>query len=159
MARVSLLCLPLAAPSNGRPGWPAIHQRLLPWLLPLSLFALWWLASRNLWMSEQILPAPALVWSSALELAHGELWSHLAISLQRLFWGLLAGIAAGALLGGFTAEIGNDGVETVLGAFQLTFVTVGVMAMLAATIFSQLSKEDGRRVKRPDEHPDEHIEH
>ena len=73
---------------------------------------------------------------------------------------LSLGVAcAGALLGGFTAEIGNDGVETVLGAFQLTFVTVGVMAMLAATIFSQLSKEDGRRVKRPDEHPDEHIEH
>ena len=59
---------------------------------------------------------------------------------------------AGALLGGFTAEVGNDGVDTVLGAFQLTFVTVGVMAMLAATIFSQLSKEDGRRAKRPEEH-------
>ena len=100
MARVSLLSLPLAAPSDGRPGWPLISQRLLPWLLPISLLALWWLASRNQWMSEQILPAPALVWSSALELGHGELWSHLAISLQRLFWGLLAGIAAGALLGG-----------------------------------------------------------
>lgn len=99
MARVSLLSLPLAAPSDGRPGWPLISQRLLPWLLPISLLALWWLASRNQWMSEQILPAPALVWSSALELGHGELWSHLAISLQRLFWGLLAGIAAGALLG------------------------------------------------------------
>ena len=69
---------------------------------------------------------------------------------------LSLGVAcAGALLGGFTAEIGNDGVETVLGAFQLTFVTVGIMAMLAATIFSQLSKEDGRRAKRPEEH----IEH
>ncbi|OAI94511.1 ABC transporter permease [Pseudomonas putida] len=100
MARVSLLSLPLTAPPNGRPGWPAIHQRLLPWLLPLSLFVLWWLASRNLWMSEQILPAPALVWSSALELGRGELWGHLAISLQRLAWGVLVGIAAGALLGG-----------------------------------------------------------
>ncbi|WP_223445459.1 MULTISPECIES: multidrug transporter subunit MdtD [Pseudomonas] len=66
---------------------------------------------------------------------------------------LSLGVAcAGALLGGFTAEIGNDGVDTVLGAFQLTFVTVGIMAMLAATIFSQLSKNDGRRVKRPEEH-------
>ena len=34
-----------------------------------------------------------------MELAGGELWSHLAISLQRLFWGLLAGVSAGALLG------------------------------------------------------------
>ncbi|AVU78160.1 DHA2 family efflux MFS transporter permease subunit [Pseudomonas sp. Fig-3] len=69
---------------------------------------------------------------------------------------LSLGVAcAGALLGGFTAQVGNDGVDTVLGAFQLTFLTVGIMAMLAATIFSQLSKEDGRRAKRPDEH----IEH
>ncbi|MBV6826589.1 ABC transporter permease [Pseudomonas sp. PD9R] len=100
MARVSLLSLPLAAPPlNGRHLWPTLSQRLLPWLLPLSLFALWWLASRNHWMSEQILPAPSLVWTSAVELAHGELWSHLWISLQRLFWGLLAGITAGAVLG------------------------------------------------------------
>jgi sulfonate transport system permease protein len=100
MARVSLLSLPLAAPwSNTRRGWPTLSQRLLPWLLPFSLFALWWLASRNLWMSEQILPAPSLVWNSAVEVSQGELWSHLWISLQRLFWGLLAGISAGALLG------------------------------------------------------------
>ncbi|WP_447801748.1 ABC transporter permease [Pseudomonas serbica] len=100
MARVSLLSLPLAAPPlNGRRLWPTLNQRLLPWLLPVSLFALWWLASRNQWMSEQILPAPSLVWNSALELSHAELWSHLWISLQRLFWGLLAGIAAGAILG------------------------------------------------------------
>ena len=60
---------------------------------------------------------------------------------------LSLGVAcAGALLGGFTAQIGNDSVETVLGAFQLTFVTVGIMAMLAATIFSQLSPKDGRRM-------------
>jgi ATP-dependent helicase YprA (DUF1998 family) len=31
----------------------------------------------------------------------------------------------------------------VLGAFQLTFVTVGIMAMLAAAIFLQLSPKDG----------------
>ena len=108
MARISLLSLPLAAtPKGERPHWPNLSERLLPWLLPLTLFALWWLASRQHWMSEQILPAPALVWSSAVELAGGELWSHLAISLQRLFWGLLAGIGAGALLGallGFSAR-------------------------------------------------------
>lgn len=108
MARISLLSLPLAAPSHGAVArWPKLNERLLPWLLPLGLFALWWLASRNHWMSEQILPPPSLVWSSAVELAGGELWSHLAISLQRLFWGLLAGVSAGALLGallGFSAR-------------------------------------------------------
>ena len=100
MARVSLLSLPLTAPPlGGRRHWPTLSQRLLPWLLPVSLFALWWLASRNQWMSEQILPAPSLVWNSAVELSQGELWSHLWISLQRLLWGLLAGITAGGILG------------------------------------------------------------
>jgi len=109
MARISLLSLPLAAPRHDRAHrWPKLGERLLPWLLPLALFALWWLASHNHWMSEQILPPPSLVWSSAVELAGGELWAHLAISVQRLFWGLLAGIGAGALLGallGFSARV------------------------------------------------------
>ncbi|WP_167331622.1 ABC transporter permease, partial [Pseudomonas gingeri] len=74
--------------------------RALPWLLPLTLAALWWIASRERWMSEQILPPPSLVWQSALDLAGGELWSHLWISLQRLLRGLLAGVGIGALLGG-----------------------------------------------------------
>ena len=66
MARISLLSLPLAAPGNSAaPRWPRLSERLLPWLLPLGLFALWWLASRNHWMSEQILPPPSLVWEPA----------------------------------------------------------------------------------------------
>jgi hypothetical protein len=69
---------------------------------------------------------------------------------------LSLGVAcAGALLGGFTAETGNDGVESVLGAFQLTFLTVGIMAMLAAAIFLQLSPKDGKRQASPEQH----IEH
>ena len=44
---------------------------------------------------------------------------------------------AGALLGGFTVE-GAAGSE-VLHAFQLTFLCVGAMAMLAAALFLQLS--------------------
>ncbi|MDA8486608.1 ABC transporter permease [Pseudomonas resinovorans] len=82
------------------PAWLRGHaDALLPWLLPLGLTLLWVLASRFHWMSEQILPAPALVWQSAVEFGSGELWSHLWISLQRLFWGLLAGVAGGLLLG------------------------------------------------------------
>ena len=100
MARVSLLSLPLALPPSGqRRGWPSLSPRLLPWLLPLALAALWWVASRQHWMSEQILPPPSLVGQSAVELAGGELWGHLWISLQRLFRGLLAGVGIGALLG------------------------------------------------------------
>ncbi|MNG42105.1 hypothetical protein D3C84_1317540 [compost metagenome] len=57
---------------------------------------------------------------------------------------------AGALLGGFTAAGSAEGVESTLGAFQLTFVTIGLMAMLAAAIFMQLSRADGRRAPRPE---------
>ncbi|MCE1116254.1 MULTISPECIES: ABC transporter permease [Pseudomonas] len=72
---------------------------VLPWVMPVLLAALWVVASREHWMSEQILPAPSLVWQSALEFGSGELWSQLWISLQRLLWGLLAGIGSGLLLG------------------------------------------------------------
>ncbi|WP_236238244.1 ABC transporter permease [Pseudomonas faucium] len=75
------------------------RSHTLPWVLPLLIALLWVVASRQHWMSEQILPAPSLVWQSALEFGSGELWGHLWISLQRLFWGLLAGIASGLLLG------------------------------------------------------------
>ncbi|MGY2223543.1 ABC transporter permease [Pseudomonas gingeri] len=101
MARVSLLSLPLTLPPAGhRRSWPSLGPRALPWLLPLTLAALWWIASRERWMSEQILPPPSLVWQSALDMAGGELWSHLWISLQRLLRGLLAGVGIGTLLGG-----------------------------------------------------------
>lgn len=91
---------PLDLVSPGpRLRWPALSRGLLPWLLPLSVLALWWIASHRHWMSPQILPTPELVWSSLLELAGAELWDNLWISLQRLVRGLLAGIAVGALLG------------------------------------------------------------
>jgi MFS family permease len=47
---------------------------------------------------------------------------------------------AGALLGGFATSVGVDGTTT-LEAFQLTFATIGVMTMLAAAIFAQLSNK------------------
>ena len=74
-------------------------ERLLPWLLPVGLLLLWLAASQWGWMREQVLPAPDLVWQTLLELGQGELWQHLAISLQRLAWGLLGGVSAGVLLG------------------------------------------------------------
>ncbi|HGM5581099.1 TPA: ABC transporter permease [Pseudomonas putida] len=79
---------------NGR--WTA---QVIPWVIPVTVALLWWVASQRHWMSEQILPAPSLVWQTALEYGSGELWGHLWISLQRLFWGLLAGISSGLLLG------------------------------------------------------------
>ncbi|AYC32774.1 ABC transporter permease [Pseudomonas cavernae] len=99
---------PTAAWRGARAFWPPqVAARLLPWLLPSALALLWWLASHYRWMSAQILPAHELVWQTALELAHGDLASHLGISLQRLLCGLLLGVFGGAVLGawlGFSAR-------------------------------------------------------
>ena len=63
MTKASLLNSPMTAPPLGFKVWsPPFNQRVLPWIVPFSLLALWWLASRNQWMSEQILPPPSLVW-------------------------------------------------------------------------------------------------
>lgn len=82
------------------PSYPPLRgERLLPWLLPVGLLVLWQAASHWGWMSEQVLPAPPLVLQTLLELGRGELWQHLAISLERLGWGLLGGVFAGVALG------------------------------------------------------------
>ena len=49
---------------------------------------------------------------------------------------------AAALLGGFTDQVATGEVSSVLGAFQLTFLTVGIMAMFAAGIFLQLPSRE-----------------
>ena len=70
MTRTALSSL---APAPGLPRLRSLPwQRLQAWYLPVLLAAVWWLASRNHWMSEQILPPPALVWDSAVELGRGE---------------------------------------------------------------------------------------
>jgi EmrB/QacA subfamily drug resistance transporter len=56
---------------------------------------------------------------------------------------------AGALLGGFSTSVGIDGSAT-LEAFQLTFLTIGVMTMLAAAIFAQLSNKASTSTPRPE---------
>lgn len=69
-------------------------------VLPAALFALWWTATERHWVPEQILPAPALVWSSLAELwGTGELQTHLEISAARVGWALAIGGSAGLLLG------------------------------------------------------------
>src|SRR5471030_877105 len=63
---------------------------------------------------------------------------------------LSLGVAcAAALLGGFTAQVSTGEVSSVLGAFQLTFLAVGVLAILASGIFLQLSPTDGRKSAPP----------
>ncbi|TXT34207.1 MAG: sulfonate transport system permease protein [Comamonadaceae bacterium] len=83
----------------------AIWQRLLPWLVPVALIALWQIASSLGWLSTRVLPAPLEVVSAFWTLtASGELWIHVRVSAGRALTGLAVGGGLGLLLGLLTGS-------------------------------------------------------
>lgn len=83
-----------------------IGQRLLPWLLPVLLIALWQLASSLGWLSSQVLPAPVGVVTALRDLAlSGELWEHVKVSAGRALLGLAIGGGLGLALGLLTGSV------------------------------------------------------
>jgi sulfonate transport system permease protein len=95
------LSAPLASAHRGARLAPAAllrnaGSRLLPWLLPLALLALWQLGASQGWISPQVLPSPHFVWLTLQDLySSGDLWLNVQASMQRV----LVGFAAGSLLG------------------------------------------------------------
>jgi len=80
--------------------------RLLPWLLPVALIALWQAASAWGWLSTRVLPAPLDVLRAAWTLAEsGELWTHVKVSAGRALAGLAIGGSLGLLLGLLTGSL------------------------------------------------------
>ncbi|MEH3085117.1 MAG: ABC transporter permease subunit [Xylophilus ampelinus] len=84
-----------------RAAWRGRLARwLLAWPVPLAALALWWLAARHEWVAPQVLPAPATVRDTFLDLLRsGELAENLRVSLRRVAAGFGAGAAAGLALG------------------------------------------------------------
>ncbi len=81
-------------------------RRLLPWLLPVLLIAVWQLASSLGWLSSQVLPAPAGVVTTFRDLAlSGELWEHVKVSAGRALLGLAIGGGLGLALGLLTGSV------------------------------------------------------
>ncbi|MCH7315954.1 ABC transporter permease [Acinetobacter sp. ANC 3882] len=73
---------------------------LLALVLPGIALAVWHYAFQKQWLPEQILPSPALVWQTTLELIDThELQDNLWISLKRVAWSVLVGGSIGLLLG------------------------------------------------------------
>ncbi|HGI8154489.1 TPA: ABC transporter permease, partial [Klebsiella oxytoca] len=66
------------------PGRPGFRLNGWPWLLPALLLLLWYIAAREGWMPEQILPAPSVVADTALSLLSGDLLAQWGFSLQHL---------------------------------------------------------------------------
>jgi sulfonate transport system permease protein len=73
---------------------------LLGLILPAIVLAAWQYVYQKQWLPEQILPSPALVWQTTLELIDThELQDNLLISLKRVGWSVLLGGGAGLVLG------------------------------------------------------------
>ena len=84
----------------------ALGRRLLPWLVPVALVALWQAVSSFGWLSTRVLPAPSEVLRAAAQLAQtGELWTHVRVSAGRAFAGLAIGGGLGLALGLLTGSV------------------------------------------------------
>ncbi|HEY0711748.1 MAG TPA: ABC transporter permease, partial [Polyangia bacterium] len=107
--------------------------RVLPWALPMTLFALWYLATTHGWASEQVLVAPATVWEAARELvSNGELATHLSASLVRLGTGFGLGAAAALIFG--IAMGASRSFEDYVGPLFNTVRQVPTFALIPAFI-------------------------
>lgn len=85
---------------QGRQLLRAVGYRLLPWLLPLALLALWQTGASQGWISPQVLPPPEFVWQTLVDLfTNGDLWLNVEASMRRVLLGFAAGSLLGLLLG------------------------------------------------------------
>ncbi|MDB5885191.1 MAG: binding-protein-dependent transport system inner rane component, partial [Polaromonas sp.] len=83
-----------------------LGHRLLPWLVPVGLIALWQVATSLGWLSTRVLPAPSDVIKAAWTLAEsGELWTHVKVSAGRALSGLAIGGGLGLALGLLTGSV------------------------------------------------------
>ena len=99
--------------------------------LPLVLLAIWSLASRYELVAPQILPAPSVVWATAVELiGSGQLQSELSVSLLRL--------AAGVVIGGTALAGGRASVLGSLWGAALSVILLSGLIIIRMQPFWQL---------------------
>ena len=83
-----------------------LARRIVPWLVPVGVIALWQLLSQAGWLSTRILPEPLAVarafWAMSLT---GEMWHHVATSSWRAVSGFLVGGSLALALGLLTGSL------------------------------------------------------
>jgi sulfonate transport system permease protein len=83
-------------------------------VVPLAIIGVWQIMAVSGWLNPQTMPSPTMVATSFWQLiVTGQLWPNLVISLERVVFGLAAGIAVGTALGliaGLT-RFGEDAVD------------------------------------------------
>ncbi|EPR9360697.1 ABC transporter permease [Acinetobacter baumannii] len=111
--------------------WSSLRT-ILGLVVPLLVLALWYHATQKQWLPEQILPTPALVWQTFLDLLDtGELIDHLLISLKRIAWSVLLGGGIGLIVG-FTIGLSRKAYEYLYPTFNLIaqFPVIGWIPLL-----------------------------
>jgi sulfonate transport system permease protein len=83
-----------------------IPDRLLGWIIPVSVLLVWELLARLGMLPPNWLPAPTLVGETIYQLAvAGDLLKHAGTTIARVTVGFLLGASAGTLLGGLTGYL------------------------------------------------------
>lgn len=78
----------------------AVSDRVLAVGTPLVLLLIWEILVHLGLIDARFFPAPSSIFASMGQLiASGELWSHIWVSLQRLFWGFWLGLIPAIFLG------------------------------------------------------------
>jgi sulfonate transport system permease protein len=96
--------LDVARKASAKPNLSALARiagaRSLPWLLPVALFAAWYVSTKYGFIDPTFLPAPGDVLDGFQQVSQtGELWNDLAISTGRALGGLAIGGGIGFALG------------------------------------------------------------
>ncbi len=94
-----------------------LGKRLLPWLVPIALIAIWQLVSSVGWLESRVLPAPSAVVIAFWKLLiSGELIEHVQVSTGRALLGLFIGGGLGLILGllNGSSRIASDLLDTTL---------------------------------------------
>src|SRR3954465_10021446 len=82
---------------------PGVRTTALGLVIPLLLTILWELSGRLGWVRPNLLPPPSAVLATIIDLAqHGDLWTHLQVTLARVLLGFLLGAAAATFFGALT---------------------------------------------------------
>lgn len=108
-------------------------SRLVPWIVPVLLIAVWQIAAQTGWLSSRILPEPLAVAKAAWNLAEsGELWVHVKVSLWRATVSFAVGGGLGLLLGLLTGTFKTA--ETLLDTTLQMIRNIPALALIPLVI-------------------------
>jgi sulfonate transport system permease protein len=83
-----------------------IPDRLLGWIIPLSVALAWEFIARMGMLPPNWLPAPTVIGQTIYQLAvTGDLWRHAGVTVARVAVGFVLGASVGTLLGGITGYV------------------------------------------------------